>query len=226
MRRRARIDADLLDHAIQQALIDFYSSTDIIDAAIAAELAHRAEGSNQREEELKAVTGQITTTQAAIDRYLTAFENGTLDERACGHRVRDLTIKLDQLRTRCDELAEQAASPAVAPSAQALQRPRDDLSAVFAHGTPGQRKAVIETHVAEIKIDGNGLIPIFKIPTGNDNGPAETSTDPGVRTTHHVVEPRGLEPLTPTLPVRFLRPKAARGDEHLSLLCLRETNPA
>jgi site-specific DNA recombinase len=184
----ARIDADLLDQAIQQALIDFYSRTDIIDAAIAAKVSHRAEGGHQREEELKAITGQITTTQAAIDWYLTAFENGTLDERACGHRVRDLTIKLDQLGARRDELIEQAAVPLAAPSARAIQRLRDDLAAVFAHGTPGQRKAVIETHVAAIKIDGNRLIPIFKIPIGNDHGPAETSTDPGVRTTHHVVD--------------------------------------
>lgn len=166
------IDADLLDQAIQQALIDFYSRTDIIDAAVSAVLAHRAEGEHQREEELKAVTGQITTTQAAIDRYLTAFENGTLDERACGHRVRDLTVKLDQLRTRRDELTEQTATPIASPSPRAIQQLRDDLAAVFAHGTPGQRKAVIETHVAAIKIDGN------------QTGPAETSTDPGVRTTH------------------------------------------
>ncbi len=53
-------------------------------------------------------------------------------------------------------------------------------SRLFAHGTPGQRKAVIETHVARIKIDGNRLILIFKIPTCNDTGSAETSTTPGV----------------------------------------------
>jgi len=34
------------------------------------------------------------------------------------------------------------------------------------------------------------------------------------------VEPRGLEPLTPTLPVRFSRPKATRSDAHQLLLCL------
>ena len=70
---------------------------------------------------------------------------------------------------------------------RAIRRLRDNLATAFVHGTPGQRKAIIETHVSEIKIDGDRLIPIFKIPTRRETGPAETPTDPGVRTTHHVV---------------------------------------
>ena len=42
---------------------------------------------------------------------------------------------------------------------------------------PGQRKAIIEAHIAEIKINGSQLIPIFMIPAGNSDGSAETSTD-------------------------------------------------
>jgi hypothetical protein len=61
-----------------------------------------------------------------------------------------------------------------APSAAAIQRLRDNLAAVLTNGTPGQRKAIIETHVAEIKIEGNQLIPIFKIPLGDDEGPTDT----------------------------------------------------
>lgn len=42
----------------------------------------------------------------ATDRYLTTFEDGTLDERACGHRLRDLAVKLDPLKARQEELAQ------------------------------------------------------------------------------------------------------------------------
>src|SRR5688572_24727625 len=49
------------------------------------------------------------------------------------------------------------------------------------------------------------LVPVLKIPTGYEEGPIEEPTDPRSNTTFrilpHVVEPRGLEPLTPTLPV-------------------------
>jgi site-specific DNA recombinase len=115
-----RIDADLLDRAVQQALIDFYSRTELINAAIAAEQTHRAHGNHRHQTELHTITGNIATTEKAIDRYLSAFENGTLDERACGHRIRDLTIKLDQLRNRRDELNQLTGShqphPAHKPS--------------------------------------------------------------------------------------------------------------
>lgn len=32
------------------------------------------------------------------------------------------------------------------------------------NGTPGQRKAVIETNIAEITVNGNKIIPVFRIP--------------------------------------------------------------
>jgi len=206
----SRIDADLIDTAIMDALIDFYSRTDLITAAIAAEQTLRATGAQQHTAELNTVTGQITTTEAAIDRYLTAFENGTLDERTCGSRIRDLTTKLDQLRVRRDDLAELVHAEPIPPSLSAIEQLRRDLAHVLANGTPGQRKAIIETHIAEIKIEGTNLIPIFMIPT-DDEGPTETSADPSTttfRTLLRVVvegsaEPNGLLKCTqsPRVPV-------------------------
>jgi site-specific DNA recombinase len=67
-----------------------------------------------------------------------------------------------------------------------MDRLRRDLAEVLQHGTPGQRKAVIENHIAEIKIQGTLLLPIFLIPA-NDEGPADTAADPTFRTTVHVV---------------------------------------
>jgi site-specific DNA recombinase len=60
-----RIDADLVDDAVTQALINFYSRTDLIDRAIAAEQTLRAEGSHQHAAELATTTDKITTTEAA-----------------------------------------------------------------------------------------------------------------------------------------------------------------
>jgi site-specific DNA recombinase len=190
-----RIDADHLDPALTAALIDFYTRTDLINAAIQAERELRATGTHQHTAELDTINGQIKTTETAIDRYLTAFENETLDERTCGSRVRDLSAKLDQLKIRKAELAELIHTQPEPPNAQAIEQLRRELGQVLAHGTPGQRKAVIEEHVAEIKIQGDQLIPIFMIPT-NGQGPADTPTDPAFRTSVHVVGRRGLEPRT------------------------------
>ena len=53
-----------------------------------------------------------------------------------------------------------------------------------ASGTLGQRKAVMETHIAEIRIDGDRLIPIYRIPVD------------AFRARGQVVGRRGLEPRT------------------------------
>jgi len=75
-----------------------------------------------------------------------------------------------------------------------------DHVTMLQHGTPGQRKAVIENHVAEIKIQGSKLTPVYKIPIEHldqdNDGPVDESTGPSFRTMVRVVEPRGLEPLT------------------------------
>ncbi len=196
----ARIDADILDKAVAEAVIDFFRNTDLITEAVAAERTLRADGSHRHHAELDTIAGQITATEAAIDRYLTAFENGTLDERICGHRIKDLTVKLDQLKTRHDELRRLCHDLPPLPSPKAIERLHRDLAHVLSNGTPGQRKAVIETHVAEIKIQGSALIPVYKIPIEHldqeGEGSAETPADPEFRTTRHVVGRRGLEPRT------------------------------
>ena len=96
-----------------------------------------------------------------IDRYLDAFENGSLDEQTCGRRVRDLNVKIDQLRARRDALEE---NEEVQPSAEDIDQTRRELEEVLANGENGERKEIINAHVAEIKINGHELIPVFMIP--------------------------------------------------------------
>jgi site-specific DNA recombinase len=76
----------------------------------------------------------------AIDRYLTAFENGTLDERACGHRIRDLAVKLDQLNARQDELAQLTDHTPNPPDPAAIAHLRRHLADVLTHGTPASAR--------------------------------------------------------------------------------------
>src|SRR6266542_4135492 len=52
------------------------------------------------------VTGRIGKPEAAIERYLDAFEAGTLPEDICGQRVQDLSGWIAKLRFRQDELRQ------------------------------------------------------------------------------------------------------------------------
>jgi site-specific DNA recombinase len=113
---------------------------------------------------------------------LTAFENGTLDESICGRRIAELQTQLDQLTAQQAELGElEEVRP---PSVAAIERIRQSLSDILRSGTLGQRKAVMETHIAEIRITGDRLIPVYRIP-------ADT-----FRARGQVVGRAGLEPAT------------------------------
>jgi site-specific DNA recombinase len=95
-----RLPADELDQAVLQALHDFYNTaTPLLTTMIekAARLYHTTDTSHA--EELDTITNQITTTEAAINRYHTAFENGTMDDTTAGPRIRDLRQQLARLQT-------------------------------------------------------------------------------------------------------------------------------
>ena len=177
----------MLDQAIIEALIDFHGNTDLILAAIGREQALRDEGSEKERAALAGIGQEIRNVEASIDRYLSAFENGSLDEQSCGHRVQDLVVKLGQLKVRQEELRHAGSDVPRAPSAEAIDRVKRDLVEVLTHGTPGQRKAV---HVEEVKIDDETLVPIYKIYIDEKEEPGETSADSSFRTMARVVDLR------------------------------------
>ena len=178
-----RIDADLLDPAVTAALVDFFARTELITAAIANEHQLRVQDIAQHTAELDSITGRAAATQAAIDRYLTAFENGTLDETTCGRRITELTSQLDQLNQRRAELNEAAVLPQE-PDPAEIERIHRHLADILVSGTLGQRKAVMETHIVEIRFDGDQLIPVYRIPVD------------AFRAQGEVVGRAGLEPAT------------------------------
>ena len=79
-----RLAADQLDQAVLQALVAAYEQTDLFERAIGAARRQAATLREQYEEELRAVGGEIAKAEAAINRYLDAFEAGTLREQQCG----------------------------------------------------------------------------------------------------------------------------------------------
>ncbi|WP_308200332.1 recombinase family protein [Kibdelosporangium philippinense] len=204
-----RINADSIETAVLNGLSSFYRDHYqlIADAVTRHQAQHLAGEDNQRAE-LATVEAELTKTNQAIDRYLNAFENGTLEEDDLAARLATLKTKTKQLRARRDELADQLAdAPQPVPKA-ALVEVADYISEIIASGTDNQRKALIETLIAEIKITAaDRIVPIFRIPQPrSEEAPLNTTealttskplvraSKEGVRTMTNLVGRVGLEP--------------------------------
>ncbi len=209
----SRMDADAVEEAVVAALTNFYRHRhDLITDAIARAQASHAASADGKRAELAAVERELAKTSAATDRYLAAFENGTLDPEDVAPRLAHLKGRTAQLNARHDELAGQIAWAPTAPPAATLLRIAEHLDDVIRSGTQNQRKALIETLVARIKITGpDRIVPVFRIPDPAHPNQDSRPLPPGernlqatdaVRAMTNLVELRGLEPLTPCLQSR------------------------
>ncbi|WP_209634722.1 recombinase family protein [Kibdelosporangium banguiense] len=197
-----RLNADSLDQAVLDAVVSFYQSQyRLITEAVKAAQAQYDCDNDTKTAELAAVQADLFKTQAAIDRYLDAFENGKLDEDQLAGRVNKLNERHKQLRWRRDHLRDELDNQPVMPDRSTLDEVHSHINSIFRAGNNNQRKAVIETLVAGIKILApDRIVPVFRIPQpdheeGAEPGIAESS--PSVRTMTTLVELRGFEPLPP-----------------------------
>jgi site-specific DNA recombinase len=199
-----RLDADDIDTTIITALGGFYRNhhTLIHDVITDAQRQHHA-AHTDRHTELANIQTELTKTNQAIDRYLTAFERGTLDETLVADRLTQLRDKTKQLRIRHDELTLTLDTPPTAPSTATLDQITEHITTIINTGSANQRKALIENLVDHVTITGpDRLIPVFRIPqphtpnSATASPPAETPPTGPVRTPTTLVELTGLEPLT------------------------------
>ena len=206
--RASRLDADAVEHAVIAALASFYRDQhDLIADAIAQAHAAHAAAKDGHRAELAAAEHEMARTGAAIDRYLTAFENGTLDPEDLAGRLAQLKARSQQLHARRDELAGQVAAVPAAPPPATLRQVADHIADIIASGSHTQRKALIEALIARIKITGPGrIVPVFRIPQPPAPEKPQIRADPAitrdmtagdpVRAMTTLVGRVGLEPTT------------------------------
>lgn len=197
-----RLNADAVDAAVLDAMATFYRTQHALIAdAIAHEQKQHQAANADRHAELITVDNEITKTGQAIDRYLTAFERGTMDEELVADRLTELRAKTKQLRTRRDQLTLALDDEPTAPEPATLVAVADHIAEIITSGSHNQTKALVEALVASVTITGpDRLVPVFRIPQPRNNDgaapalPADTTPNGVVRTMTNLVGRQGLEP--------------------------------
>jgi site-specific DNA recombinase len=159
-------DADSVEQAIQESPGSFYRRHYALigDAVAEAQRHHRA-GHGTEQAELASVEAKVAETNRKIDRYLTAFANGTLDDELVGQRLAELRATGKQLAARRDEPTATLDTEPNVPDAATLTEVADHITDIIDSGTDQTRKALTETLIAEIKITSpSTLVPVFRIP--------------------------------------------------------------
>lgn len=125
------------------------------------------------------VETEIAKTEAAIDRYLSAFENNTMPETTCGPRVEALSRKATELRQRRDELGlliddtPTTTRPTVEHLSALRDRIRNDIDAAL----PDTVQALLQAMTVKIEVTSRAdITPTFRIPA---NGPGMTQARHG-----------------------------------------------
>ena len=196
-----RIRADALEDAVLSALVELYSDPELITRAI---LAHQAAANltiRRHHDELAATDAEVAKTEAALERYMHAFEAGTLTADMFAERVRDLANKAKSLRARQAELAEVATDAgAPLPTVSEVEVLRDQLRDDALHGPGPVRKAVAQALVHSLTVEPRDkILPKFEIRRGltienrgeRDGNPSQGR---GVRAMTPAVGTEGLEP--------------------------------
>jgi site-specific DNA recombinase len=188
-----RLPAEQLDQAVLEALLATFQRTDLFERAVAASRTQAEALHDQHQAELAALSTEISRAEAAIERYLDAFEAGSLPEDQCGQRVQRLGGKIAELRVRQDELRlAVAAINLQSPSRQELADLAEQVRLAVQTGPMPTRKKVVHALVQEIRVESCGnIVPVFRVPGATPSAPGRR-----VRTMGHSVRRQGLEPRT------------------------------
>lgn len=201
-----RLPADQLEQAVLTSLLDTLTRSDLIEQGLANTTTEVDDQRNAYADELAALERDITRNEDAIDRYLNAFENGTMDETVCSPRVQKLASKLTEHKQRRDELGlliDEATTPEL-PDPTALETLHSDIKSAANTGSLEALRSIMQTFVHRVDITGReSAKPTFVIPDNSTipnqraaDASIEETTERKVRTLPGSAPPAGIEPAT------------------------------
>jgi site-specific DNA recombinase len=184
-----RLPADDLDTVILDALRRTYERSDLIEKAVHGARARVEKLRTRNDQELVLIDTETAKAEESIERYLGAFEAGTLSEAQCGARMAKLGAKVIDLRRRREDLVAAMEQGSVdVPSDTELSDLRAHIEEALINGAIPAQKAVLQSLIHEVRVESRErVVPWFRVRGGE---PAK------VRALGGFVGARGLEPPT------------------------------
>lgn len=134
--------------------------------------------------------------EAAIDRYLIAFENSSMPEATSAPRIQTLSRQTTELKHRRDELGLliDETPPSMTPTAEHLNALADTIRKINSatDAAPAAVQTLLQAMTVKIDVAGrDNITPTFRIPTGPSTTPtlATSATDQRVCTLPGSVHP-------------------------------------
>jgi len=209
-----RVPADDLEDAIAAALIATYDTHDLFEQAANDAYAEAANEHPRLEAELASTDTQLRETRTAIDRYLHAFEAGTMSDTLCAPRIAELSQRRDELTARRNQLAVQVkATPPQLPTAAQLHTVSAHIRRAVSEGSPDVIKQLFDELIDRIEISPDKHAqPYFWVPDVQRPGPSlARACGTPVRMGPHQVEVAGIEPASFGFSAGLLRAQPAEG---------------
>jgi site-specific DNA recombinase len=185
------VRADALEQAVLNALADLYADPDALLQASEQQIGHTSATAARAADDAAALAAEIRKIEASIERWIAAFEDGTLNADAFAHRVRQLTERAEHLRARHAALVAAATAHMPPMTNHTIAAVHRDLVSVTTTAPDELRKAVAQAFVHDLRVERKDLIvPTFRV---------LHDLDAAVRTMTTKVGADGLEPPTSTV---------------------------
>lgn len=184
---QASLSADRLEAEVFSHLITMLSDGQILACALEKFVESWLNDGPRHDRDLEKVDRNIKRAKAQIDRYLRAFEAGTLPTEACGSRLRELSDELAHLELRKQELLEGMGEKFDPPCLEEISEGARKVAGLLKDyqemSTP-KLKALLRQVMPEVEITNRRhIVPVIRLPM--------------VLIMGSTVGPRGLEPRPP-----------------------------